>query len=438
MAAISNCERSDFMRLSLAVMISSLLFSVAAQPIFSAQAGNDSSSSYHENVVLIEEETKQMPKKSVLEVQDFAKRQEYHLDRAEACRYIMDTYEILTEKQIDFITDNPFSDIDTNSQQFVLQAYSLGIVSGKEDGSFSPSEGLSRGDFAIMLYGLIQTVYPEADLSGGENIVFEEHIANTALVPLQFAYSRGLMDIQSNGMIGADDTISLSEAVNILNTVIKTAPDFTVKYPQYTCKRAFLTFDDGTSQNTEKILDILKQYDVKATFFVTGDCDETLLKRMQQEGHVVGNHTNSHKYDVLYASSDAFWEDFNRQQEYLENVLGTASVFMRFPGGSNNSVGMRNGVMKEITEQANENGYIYVDWNVDSGDAKGNGVSKDTIVYNVLSGVAGKNQAVILMHQTKPKTTTVEALPQIIEGLQAQGYEIRPMTANSYMPRFIK
>ena len=79
-----------------------------------------------------------------------------------------------------------------------------------------------------------------------------------------------------------------------------------------------------------------------------------------------------------------------------------------------------------------------MDWNVDSGDARCNHVPKYTIVNNILSRVSGKNQAIILMHQTKPKTTTVEALPEIIEGLQAQGYEIRPMTTNSYMPRFIK
>ncbi len=111
---------------------------------------------------------------------------------------------------------------------------------------------------------------------------------------------------------------------------------------------------------------------------------------------------------------------------------------MRFPGGSNNSIGMKNGVMGDITTQAKQNGYIYVDWNVDSGDARGNNIPKDTIVNNVLNGTSGKNQAIILMHQTKPKQTTVEALPEIIEGLQEQGYEIRPLTEKSYTPRFIK
>ena len=350
----------------------------------------------------------------------------------------MDTYEILTGKKPKTVSENYFTDVDANSQQFILQAHNLGIVSGTENHTFSPSKGISRGDFATLLYRLIKPIYADAELSGGENIVFEEDISKSAMIPLQFAYSRGLMDIQSNGMIGADDVITLGEVSEILNDVLEIAPDFPVQYTKFSSKRAYLTFDDGTSENTVKILDILKQYHVKATFFVTGSCDESLLKRMQSEGHIIGNHTNSHKYEVLYSSSDAFWADFNKEQQYLESILGTTSPFMRFPGGSNNSIGMKNGVMGNITTQAKQNGYIYVDWNVDSGDARGNNIPKDTIVSNVLNGTNGKNEVVILMHQTKPKQTTAEALPEIIEGLQSQGYEIRPLTEKSYTPRFVK
>lgn len=396
-----------------------------------------SSVSQEEHFILIEEE-QEVSEKTELIIQDLEQRQHYPLDRGEACRYIMDTYEILTGKKPKTISKNPFSDVDENSQQFILQAYHLGIVNGKEDGTFSPSKGLSRGDFAILLYRLIQTVYPDADLTGGEDITFEEHVTKSATVPLQFAYSRGFIDIQSNGIIGSDDTITLKEVSDILSKVIKTAPDFPLQYTKFVSKRAYLTFDDGTSENTAKILDILKEYNVKAAFFVTGNCDEALLKRMYEEGHIIGNHTNSHKYEVLYSSTDAFWADFNKEQQYIETILGTTSPFMRFPGGSNNSIGMKNGVMYDITEQAKQNGYYYVDWNIDSGDARGNNIPKDTIVNNVLGTTSGKREIVILMHQTKPKQTTVEALPEIIEGLQAQGYEIRPITEKSYMPRFIK
>lgn len=422
----------------------SLLLSVAlaTQPVSIFEARNEinflSSVSQEEHFILVEEQQQEVSDKTELIIKSLDERKDFSLDRGEACHYIMDTYEILTGKKPKIVSENPFSDIDADNQQFILQAYHLGIVNGNEDGTFSPSNGLSRGDFAILLYRLIETVYPDADLSGGEDIIFEEHVTKTATVPLQFAYSRGLIDIQSNGIIGSDDTITLGEVANILNNIIKTAPNFPLQHTKFTAKRAYLTFDDGTSENTPKILDILKQYNVKATFFVTGNCDEILLKRMQSEGHVIGNHTNSHKYETLYSSSEAFWSDFNKEQEYLNNILGTIPVFMRFPGGSNNSIGMKNDVMGDITTQAKQNGYIYIDWNVDSGDAHGNNVPKDTIVNNVLNGTSGKNQAIILMHQTKPKQTTVEALPEIIEGLQAQGYEIRPLTENSYTPRFVK
>ncbi len=422
----------------------SLLLSVAlvAQPVPAFESKSEinllSSASQEEHFVLIEEPQQQSSEKTELVIPNLLERQSFSLDRGEACCYIMDTYEILTGKKPKTVSENYFTDVDANSQQFILQAHNLGIVSGTENHTFSPSKGISRGDFATLLYRLIKTIYADAELSGGENIVFEEDISKSAMIPLQFAYSRGLMDIQSNGMIGADDVITLGEVSEILNDVLEIAPDFPVQYTKFSSKRAYLTFDDGTSENTVKILDILKQYHVKATFFVTGSCDESLLKRMQSEGHIIGNHTNSHKYEVLYSSSDAFWADFNKEQQYLESILGTTSPFMRFPGGSNNSIGMKNGVMGNITTQAKQNGYIYVDWNVDSGDARGNNIPKDTIVSNVLNATNGKNEVVILMHQTKPKQTTAEALPEIIEGLQSQGYEIRPLTEKSYTPRFVK
>ncbi len=420
-------------------LLLSIVLATQSVPAFESKNEIDllSSVSQEEHFILIEEE-QEVSKKTELIIQNLEERQHYPLDRGEACRYIIDTYEILTGKKPKTVSKNPFSDVDENSQQFILQAHNLGIVNGNEDGTFSPASGLSRGDFAILLYRLIQVVYPDADLTGGENIVFEEHVTQVATIPLQFAYSRGLIDIQSNGIIGSDDTITLKEVADILNEVIKTAPNFPLQHTNFTSKRAYLTFDDGTSENTARILDILKEYNLKATFFITGNCDEALLKRMQAEGHIVGNHTNSHQYESLYSSTDAFWADFNKEQQYIESILGTTSPFMRFPGGSNNSIGMKNGVMYDITQQAKQNGYIYVDWNVDSGDARGNNVPKDTIVSNVLNTTSGKREVIILMHQTKPKQTTVEALPEIIEGLQAQGYEICPMTEKSYTPRFIK
>ena len=158
----------------------SLLLSVAlaTQPVSIFETRNEinllSSVSKEEHFILVEEE-QEVSEKTELVIKNLEERKDFSLDRGEACHYIMDTYEILTGKKPKSVLENPFSDIDVNSQPFILQAYHLGIVNGNEDGTFSPSEGISRGDFAILLYRLIQTVYPDIDLSGGENIRSEEH-----------------------------------------------------------------------------------------------------------------------------------------------------------------------------------------------------------------------------------------------------------------------
>ena len=268
--------------------VPSLLLSIAlaTQPIPAFESKKElnllsSVSQQEEHFILIEEE--ELSDKTELMIENLQQRKDYTLDRGEACRYIMDTYEILTGKKPKIVLENPFSDVDADSQPFILQAYHLGIVNGKGDDIFSPSEELSRSDFVILLYRLIETACPNVDLSGGEDIVFEENVAKAATIPLQFAYSRGLIDIQNNGKIELDNVLTLGEVADILHEVIEIAPEFPVKYAKFASKRAFLTFDDGTSENTAKILDILKEYHVKATFFVTGTCDEELLQRMQED-----------------------------------------------------------------------------------------------------------------------------------------------------------
>lgn len=105
--------------------------------------------------------------------------------------------------------------------------------------------------------------------------------------------------------------------------------------PYFLYRTAYLTFDDGTSENTARILDVLNQYGAKATFFVSGRSDPTFLLRMRDEGHAIGNHTMSHDYKKIYRSPEAFWEDFGAEGDYLESILGYRPGLMRFPGGSN-------------------------------------------------------------------------------------------------------
>lgn len=185
-------------------------------------------------------------------------------------------------------------------------------------------------------------------------------------------------------------------------------------------KTAYLTFDDGPSQNTNQILDTLKKYNIKSTFFVLGNMAEkskNTIIRERDEGHLIANHTYSHDYNYLYASTDNFLKDFRKNEEVLKGILGSySSNIVRFPGGSY-------GRKPEFKDALTKNGYKYYDWNCSTGDASAVYVNKDTIISNVRSSFANQKQLIILMHDAPAKTTTAEALPSIIEFLKSQGYE---------------
>lgn len=207
-------------------------------------------------------------------------------------------------------------------------------------------------------------------------------------------------------------------------------------------KIAYLTFDDGPSVNTVQILDILKQYNIIATFFVNGNASmKDLYKRIVNEGHSIGNHTYSHNYKSIYSSIDEYMADMNKLNDFLKEVTGVTPTIVRFPGGSNNTVSHKYGgeeIMKEIVRAVVDEGYQYFDWNVSSLDAEKVKQDKDIIVNAVLEGAKDKTQAVILMHDSAPKTTTAEGLPEIIEGLIQQGFIFKTLDEDSYAPHFLK
>lgn len=183
-------------------------------------------------------------------------------------------------------------------------------------------------------------------------------------------------------------------------------------------RKVYLTFDDGPSTYTGKILDILDEYNVKATFFVVGKTDEASLdsyKRIVEEGHTLGMHSYSHKYGEIYKSVDAYAEDLTKLQEHLYLTTGVWSRFCRFPGGSSNTVSQVD--MDNLIDYLNEQGITYFDWNISSGDAAKGYVSMHSIVDNVMCNIEKHNNCVVLMHDAADKLTTVEALPVIIEQL---------------------
>ena len=181
-----------------------------------------------------------------------------------------------------------------------------------------------------------------------------------------------------------------------------------------------LTFDDGPSIYTDDILDILDKYDVKATFFVNGkEGYDEQYRRIVAEGHTLGMHSYSHDYSKVYADLDSFADDLYQLKTYLYELTGVDCELYRFPGGSSNNASRVD--MSRCIQYLNAKGIRYFDWNVSSGDAGGGYRSADTIVLNVMSQIKSldADTIVVLFHDASGKSTTVEALPMIIEKIQA-------------------
>ena len=202
---------------------------------------------------------------------------------------------------------------------------------------------------------------------------------------------------------------------------------FDAEEPEKVC---YLTFDDGPAPGyTEKILDTLKKYDAKATFFVVyndSDAAKNLYNRMIEEGHTIGVHTSSHNYSKIYENVDNFLDDFDKVSRFVTEVTGYKPEIFRFPGGSINSYNIGN--YQDIISEMLRRGYTYYDWNISSGDAASSVVSKENIVNNTVKGVLSTNKAIVLMHDGSGHKSTVKALPEVIEKLKAEGYEFRALS----------
>lgn len=200
-------------------------------------------------------------------------------------------------------------------------------------------------------------------------------------------------------------------------------------------KVVYLTFDDGPSETvTPQILDILKEEDVKATFFIVGhaleksDVAKEILKRESEEGHSIGNHTYSHNYKYLYPNKtvnvDNFMSDIEKTNSAIREVLGEdfSVRAIRFPGGHMTWKGT-----KALDEVLWAKDYHYVDWNSLSKDSEGKSKNADQLFEQVIETAKGREKAVVLMHDNYGKEETAKALPKIIEYFKEQGYEFRTM-----------
>ena len=191
----------------------------------------------------------------------------------------------------------------------------------------------------------------------------------------------------------------------------------------------YLTFDDGPSPYTGRLLDILDQYGVKATFFVTENTRADMIGEIYARGHSVGVHTCSHDYQAVYASEDAFFADFNRMREIIYQQTGQWTGLLRFPGGSSNTVSSFNpGIMTRLTQAVSDMGYQYFDWNVSAADSGGAG-TRQKAAANVIQGIQGQSVSVVLQHDTRE--FSVEAVEDILRWGQENGYTFLPLDMTS-------
>ena len=202
-------------------------------------------------------------------------------------------------------------------------------------------------------------------------------------------------------------------------------------YTSSETKRVFLTFDDGpTEQVTPFILNLLKEQDVKATFFVLGSRVEQnpeLVKQEYEEGHFVANHGYSHVYSKIYSSTDAVLEEYNRTNDLIRDAVGVEnynSMIFRFPGGSTGGYYSR--LKKQAIEKLKENGIGSVDWNALTKDAEGAN-TQEKILANFYDTIQDKSSVVLLMHDAADKILTYEALPEIITYFKENGFEFQTM-----------
>ena len=201
--------------------------------------------------------------------------------------------------------------------------------------------------------------------------------------------------------------------------------------PYYGEHIVYLTFDDGPDdKNTPQILDILRDENVPATFYVLGamvEANPDVLKRIFNEGHAIGNHSYNHKYNELYASPWDFIEQFQRTDDIIMEQIGVRPLIIRAPGGTYDAFNA------DYWDMVKSSGYVAHDWNISSGDATPKGATAAEELENISSQIDTYNfkSAIVLMHSTSAKDETVKALPDIIHFFKDRGYTfgvITPMT----------
>lgn len=194
-------------------------------------------------------------------------------------------------------------------------------------------------------------------------------------------------------------------------------------------RKAYITFDDGpTYVITNQILDVLKKYNVKATFFVVGkeiDGKEDILRRIYKEGHGIGVHTYSHNFKLIYRNENTFVNENVRAAQKVLNVTGFYPQAVRFPGGSSKIL------TSSLLEELHKNNFKVYDWNVSLEDGINAYLNENILLKNAFKIKGDKDNVIILMHCNSNNINTVKALPKIIEKYESEGYILEPITCST-------
>ena len=228
--------------------------------------------------------------------------------------------------------------------------------------------------------------------------------------------SESVYDISSNS----------SYPVSILNPTDSALSD--KQFIEEPDKVVYLTIDDGPNPNsTPQYLEVLREYNVKATFFMIGmtmEKNPQLVKDIFSEGHAIGNHSYTHNYGSLYSNAENLQAEIIKTEDIIFSITSTRPKIFRAPGGS---LRMRK---TELLEKLDELGYVYFDWNASSADTDPNGVTKKDVIYNIKRESRGVKKVITLMHDNHRRKASLEALPDLIEWFKVNGYEFRTLNQN--------
>ena len=285
-----------------------------------------------------------------------------------------------------------------------------------------------NGDASISLKK--GTAYNDAGASAIDNCDTRVEISTHNPVDIN---KDGTYTIVYTAKDSSDNVSEVKRTVKVYTPASTTSSSYSCEGKvKYSCsgsgKVIYLTFDDGPSGYTGELLDVLKKYNVKATFFVTGNGSDAAIKREYDEGHTVALHTYSHNYGQVYASMDAYFTDLNKINDRVERITGHRSTIVRFPGGSSNTVSRSTRcIMTALAYELENRGYVYYDWNVSSGDAGGT-TDTNQVYSNVVRGL-GNGRYVVLQHDSKGYS--VRAVESIIQYGLSHGYTFERLEQNS-------